>query len=119
MATVLVIEDNPDIRENMCELLDLAGYTSIYAQDGTGGIEAAARHLPDIILCDVLMPDIDGYEVFNRLKNNVATACIPFVFVTANAEKINMQTGLAMGARAYVRKPFDIDELLQTVASCL
>lgn len=119
MATVLIIEDCPDIRENVAEILLLQAYEVHAAADGPTGIEMANRLLPHLILCDVLMPGANGYDVFNTLKGNPATAAIPFIFLTANAEKSHMKAGLDMGASAYIRKPFEMEELLETVAGCL
>lgn len=83
MKTILVIEDNENLRENACELLELKGYSTIVAANGKFGIELAIEAKPDLILCDVRMPEMDGFEVINTLKANPATARIPFFFLTA------------------------------------
>lgn len=119
MATILVIEDNLEIRENITEILELESYTIISAINGKKGLELAKEKLPDLILCDIMMPEMNGYEVFNGLKEDVSTRSIPFVFVTASVEKKEIQAGFDMGAAGYIRKPFDNDELLQTIQTCL
>lgn len=119
MKTVLLIEDNLDIRENTCELLELSGYKVIFAADGKTGLALAKENKPDIILCDIVMPQANGYEVFTELKNDSGTANIPFIFLTASVEKKDIGIGLSMGARGYIRKPFEPEELFDTIASCL
>ena len=118
MRTVLLIEDNIDIRENTCELLELEGYKVIAAINGKSGIILAQERQPDIILCDIMMPEANGYEVFDALKNEPLTAGIPFIFLTASVEKKDVEAGFNMGARAYVRKPFDPTELFEAITSC-
>lgn len=119
MKTVLIIEDNRDIRENTTEMLELEGYNVIVAADGLTGFTMAKENKPDIILCDILMPEKDGYEVFVELKNDADTVQIPFVFFTASAEKSEVEKGLEMGAKGYIRKPFEAEELFETVERCL
>lgn len=119
MALILLIEDNLEIRENITEILELTGHEIVVAENGTDGIAAAKEKMPELILCDVLMPETNGYEVFNALKATDSTANIPFIFVTANAEKSEMQIGLKMGAHAYIRKPFEMEELLEAIDKCL
>lgn len=119
MKTILLIEDNNDIRENTCELLELEGYKVMLALDGKTGLILATEHLPDVILCDIMMPGADGYEVFNGLKANPATQAIPFIFLTASAEKKEVAAGLQMGASGYIRKPFEPKELFETIRQSL
>ncbi|HTK19505.1 MAG TPA: response regulator [Mucilaginibacter sp.] len=119
MKTILLIEDNNDIRENTCELLELEGYKVMLALDGKTGLILATEHLPDVILCDIMMPGADGYEVFNGLKANPATQTIPFIFLTASAEKKEVAVGLQMGASGYIRKPFEPKELFETIRQSL
>jgi CheY-like chemotaxis protein len=119
MATILLIEDNLEIRENITEILELEGYTILSAVNGRKGLTLARESLPDLILCDIMMPEMNGYEVFGSLKKEVSTADIPFIFVTASVEKKDIQVGLDMGAAGYIRKPFDNDELVKTIQSCL
>ena len=119
MKTILVIEDNKGIRENVCELLQLEGYKVIFAINGKEGLELAQKSIPDLILCDIWMPELSGYEVFNSLKTDEATIGIPFVFVTASADRREVEIGLNMGAHAYIRKPFQEQELFDTIKQCL
>jgi len=118
MKTILLIEDNDDIRENTCELLELEGHKVILALNGKSGLILATEHLPDLVLCDIMMPEADGYEVFNALKANAATRHIPFIFLTASAEKKDVAAGLQMGASGYIRKPFEPDELFEAIRLC-
>ncbi len=115
MALVLLIEDNLEIRENVTEILDLAGHDVFVAENGTTGLLLAAEKLPHLILCDILMPETNGYDVIKGLKENPDTSCIPFIFVTASAEKTDVMKGLGMGADGYIRKPFELEELLETI----
>ncbi|QEM02572.1 response regulator [Mucilaginibacter rubeus] len=118
MRTILLIEDNDDIRENTCELLELEGYKVISALNGERGMLLAAQRLPDLILCDIMMPGPDGYEVFNGLHANPLTANIPFIFLTASAETKEVAAGLKMGACGYIRKPFGPEELFEAINLC-
>ncbi len=115
MKTILVIEDNTDIRENTQELLELEGYRILTADNGKTGLMSAKENLPDLILCDIMMPELNGYDVFNGLKIHAPTANIPFIFITASAEKSEVETGLGMGAQGYIRKPFEPQELFDTI----
>ena len=115
MKTVLIIEDNQDIRENTAEILELLGLTVISADNGSRGISMAIDSRPDIILCDIMMPDLDGYEVIKQLKGNPVTAPIPFIYVTASGEKNEVKLAMDLGANGYVRKPFDAKELTQAI----
>ena len=119
MKIILLIEDNNDIRENTCEMLELAGYEIISTANGKNGVALAKEKKPDMILCDIMMPEMDGYEVFNGLRNDIKTIHIPFIFLTASAEKKEIALGIAMGAKGYICKPFKAQELFGTVASCL
>jgi CheY-like chemotaxis protein len=119
MKTVLIIEDNNDIRENTCEMLELRGYKVISANNGIVGLALAREIKPDIIFCDILMPESTGYEVFNGLKEDPSTASIPFIFLTASVEKSEVETGLGMGAKGYLSKPFEANELFAMIRKCL
>ncbi len=116
---VLVIEDNQQIMESTAEILELANYRVITARNGRIGVDLAQKNLPDIILCDVMMPDLDGYGVLYLLKKNKVTANIPFVFLTAKAERSDLRKGMDLGADDYLTKPFDDTELLNAVKSRL
>ncbi|MBB6130695.1 response regulator [Mucilaginibacter lappiensis] len=117
--TVLIIEDNNDIRENIFEILQLANYTVYEAQNGKTGVELAMKHKPDIILCDIMMPELDGYGVLYMLNKNPDTTNIPFIFLTARAERLDHRKGMEMGADDYLTKPFDDMELLNAIETRL
>jgi CheY-like chemotaxis protein len=118
-AKVLVIEDNYEILENTLEILELQGYNAIGARNGKEGIEKIFEHIPDIVLSDIMMPEADGYEVLNAMLSDPKTAKIPFVFLTASVERKDVQAGFDLGAKGYVRKPFELEELLETIRFCL
>ncbi|RWY53766.1 response regulator [Mucilaginibacter gilvus] len=119
MKKVLVIEDNNDIRENIIEILELAGYTVYNANNGKAGVELALKHQPDMILCDIMMPEMDGYGVLYILNKHIETSTIPFIFLTAKAEHLDLRKGMDLGADDYLTKPFDDMELLQSIESRL
>ena len=116
---ILIIEDNNDIRESTAEILMLADYDVMEAKNGKIGIELATTHVPDLILCDIMMPELDGYGVLYLLNKNPQTSSIPFIFLTAKAERIDMRKGMEMGADDYLTKPFDDVELLNAIESRL
>ncbi len=117
--SVLIIEDNQDIRESTAEILELADYIVFTAENGKKGVELAQVNLPDIILCDIMMPELDGYGVLYMLSKNEQTANIPFIFLTAKAEKADLRKGMQMGADDYLTKPFDDMELLTAIETRL
>jgi len=117
MKTILIIEDNNDIRESTAEILGLAGYTVHQAENGKQGVDLANQQKPDLILCDIMMPELDGYGVLYLLSKNVETASIPFIFLTAKAERVDFRKGMEMGADDYLTKPFDDIELLNAIES--
>ena len=119
MNTILIIEDNSDIRENLCEMLELKGYGVMVAANGKIGFELAKEKKSDIILCDILMPEMDGYNVFSGLKDNPDTMDIPFIFITGSTEKKEVEMGLGIGADGYISKPFDEVELFEKIDQCL
>jgi DNA-binding response OmpR family regulator len=119
MKKVLVIEDNQDIRENIVEILELAGYELHHADNGMKGVELALKHLPNIILCDIMMPELDGYGVLHMLHNHMETSSIPFIFLTAKAEYTDQRKGMDLGADDYLTKPFNGIELLNSIESRL
>ncbi len=116
---ILIIEDNLDIREGTEEILELAGYDVLAAENGKAGVELAQAHLPDLIICDIMMPELDGYGVLYLLGKNPETASIPFIFLTAKAERADLRKGMDMGADDYLTKPFDDIELLNAIESRL
>ncbi len=118
--TILIIEDNLEIREGTAEILALTGdYEILTAPDGRAGVDMAIRHRPDIILCDIMMPELDGYGVLYMLGKNELTADIPFIFLTAKSERADIRKAMEMGADDYLTKPFDDIELLNAIESRL
>lgn len=115
MKSVLVIDDNLDIRENTAEILELAGYKTFTAENGKKGVEVAQREKPDVIVCDIMMPELDGYGVLHLLKKNPETEHIPFLFLTAKTERGDFRKGMEMGADDYITKPFEDIELLNAI----
>jgi len=115
MKTILVIDDHNQIRENIVEILSLAGYNAFGAEHGKQGVEKAIREKPDLIICDIMMPELDGYGVLHLLKKNPDTEHIPFIFLTAKAERKDFRKGMEMGADDYISKPFDDIELLNAI----
>ena len=116
---VLIIEDNTDIRENIVEILGLAGYTVFAAANGKTGVDLALKNLPDIILCDIMMPELDGYGVLYLINKNPELSAVPFIFLTAKAERVDFRKGMEMGADDYLTKPFDDMELLTAIETRL
>lgn len=116
---ILVIEDNQDVRENLIEILELSNFTVLAAEDGLKGVEIAQTQIPDLILCDVMMPKLDGFGVLNILGKRPDTSGIPFVFLTAKAERSDFRRGMNLGADDYVTKPFYKDELLSVIETRL
>ncbi|MEL6559397.1 MAG: response regulator [Bacteroidota bacterium] len=113
--TILVIEDNDEMRDNICELLELSNYNVHDAGNGKNGVKEALSVKPDIIICDIMMPGLDGYEVLYMLSKNPDTASIPFIFLTAKAEKEDFRKGMDMGADDYLTKPFEEIDLLSAI----
>ncbi len=112
---ILLIEDNKAVRENTAEILELAGYTVTAAEDGKKGVDLALKEPPDIIICDIMMPVLDGYGVLHLLNKNANTSGIPFIFLTAKAERTDFRKGMEMGADDYITKPFEEIELLNAI----
>lgn len=119
MKTILIIEDNPDVRENAAEIMELANYRVLQAENGKTGVEIAQKMKPDLIICDIMMPVLDGYGVIHLLNKNLDTAAIPFIFLTAKSERSDFRKGMEMGADDYLTKPFDDVELLKAIESRL
>ncbi|MFT4759589.1 MAG: DNA-binding response OmpR family regulator [Saprospiraceae bacterium] len=116
---ILIIEDNLEVREVLKEVLEFSGYKVATAEDGMIGVQNALTSPPDLIICDVMMPKLDGYGVLNILGKKPATADIPFIFLTAKAEKADLRRGMNLGADDYISKPFYKDELLQVIEARL
>lgn len=114
-AKILVIEDNKDVRENLEELLTLSGYTVFTAENGKAGTSQALELSPDLILCDIMMPEMDGFGVLRILSNHPSTMDIPFIFLTAKTEKEDFRKGMGLGADDYITKPYDDVQLLDTI----
>ncbi len=116
---ILVIEDTESLREDILEIIECLHFEAIGAENGMIGVQLAEEHLPDLIICDVMMPKLDGYGVFKSLKNNQKTARIPFIFLTAKADKKDIRQGMNLGADDYLTKPFSIDDLQDAIQARL
>ncbi|MBX3013646.1 MAG: response regulator [Caldilineaceae bacterium] len=119
MAKVLVVEDEAVLREALADWLVLEGHAALCAHDGQAGVESATLHLPDLILCDIMMPRLNGYEVFRTLHADQLTAGIPFVFMSARVTPEDIRLGLDLGADGYITKPFTRLELLTAIQKFL
>lgn len=119
MKTILLIEDTIEILENLKEYLELKGFKILTASNGQKGIDVANDEIPDLIICDVLMQEMDGYEVLRMISGSLLTYKIPFIFSTSISEKINRTESLRLGADDYLIKPFDMDTLLKQVNKCI
>ncbi len=115
MKKILLIEDNDDIRDNTAEILELANYEVHVAENGKRGVEKALEFLPDLIICDIMMPELDGYGVLHAIQRNEAIKNTPFIFLTAKTERSDFRKGMESGADDYITKPFDGTELLNAV----
>ncbi|MEO9005433.1 MAG: response regulator [Ginsengibacter sp.] len=119
MKKILLIDDSDDLRENTAEILELANYKVFTAENGKLGVEAALREDPDLIICDIMMPELDGYGVLHLLQKNLSTRHKPFIFLTAKTEHKDLRKGMESGADDYITKPFTGIELLSAVESRL
>lgn len=119
MKTLLLIEDNQEIRENTAEILELSMYKVVTAPNGKEGVEKAMEHKPDLIICDIMMPVLDGYGVLHAIHRNDQLKNIPFIFLTAKSERADFRKGMELGADDYITKPFDGAELLNAIDSRL
>lgn len=115
MKKILVVEDERVLQKNIIKILRLEGFEVIGADDGVSGVTCARQESPDLIVCDVMMPEMDGYQVLQTLQEDVDTALIPFIFLTAKTDRSDMRQGFEMGADDYLVKPFDADELLRAI----
>lgn len=116
---ILVIEDEQHIRETITDILDYAEYDYREARNGLEGVTIATEYLPDLVICDIMMPEMDGYAVLIELQANTSTALTPFIFLTARASHEDIRKGMAMGADDYLTKPFTADELLEAIQTRL
>lgn len=119
MPTILIIDDNSVERQTVQHSLQKAGYTALAAADGAAGIEMAKEHLPDLIICDVNMPGLSGFDTLKMLKEDAKTQGIPFVFLTGSVEAMAGKLGRHLGAEEYIEKPFSFSKLLAIVSSSL
>ena len=119
MYSILIIEDDPSICSNMELILRMEGFDVRSATDGVSGLESVCEKRPDLVLCDILMPEMDGYGVLDALKNEGTLTDIPFIFVTALGERADLRRGMSAGADDYLSKPFTADELVTAVTGRL
>lgn len=116
---ILLIEDNAELADNISSILELAHYNVTYARNGKIGVDLAQKNCPDLILCDIMMPELDGYGVLHILNKDIDTASIPFIFLTAKSDKADFRSGMNQGADDYIAKPFDGVDLLRVVETRL
>jgi two-component system, sensor histidine kinase and response regulator len=119
MTTILAIEDETKIRENIQEILELEGFDVLTAENGKIGVQLAREHHPDLIICDVMMPELDGYDVLIALRQDPNTLKIPFIFLSAKATKADFRKGMSLGADDYLTKPFTPRELREAISTRL
>jgi two-component system alkaline phosphatase synthesis response regulator PhoP len=115
MTRILIIEDEIQIRNNLEQILQLSGYETVTAENGLIGVELAIAHPPDLILCDIMLPELDGYGVLAALRQEKSTFAIPLIFLTAKAEFKDLRQGMELGADDYLTKPFEQSELLRAI----
>jgi DNA-binding NarL/FixJ family response regulator len=119
MTTILLIEDHTPLRENLREMLTLEGFRVLAAANGREGLQLAAQHAPALILCDIMMPGLDGHAVLERLRSDAATKAIPFIFLTAKGTPPDIRAGMNLGADDYLPKPVSRNDLLKAVRTRL
>jgi len=119
MKKILVIQYSDSVRANIVDLLNMENFVPIEAENGFVGVELAQKVAPDLIICDLLLPQLDGYGVLSALRQTVATATIPFVFLTCMLTQEDWQKGIFLGANDYLLKPFNIQKLLNTINALL
>lgn len=119
MIKILVIEDQPQMRKNICLILEMENFHAVSADNGRAGLDMIHQERPDLVLCDVTMPVMDGQEVLEELRANPATATLPFIFLTANSEKTDVRRGMNLGADDYLTKPVAREDLLAAVKTRL
>jgi len=116
MSKILIIEDEIFTRNMFQDCLEAEGFQTFGAEDGLAGVELVRQHLPHLVLCDILMPKLDGYAILKQLRQVTTTATIPFVFITAKTEKADRRRGMSLGADDYLTKPSTVEELLEVVS---
>lgn len=119
MTTILVIEDQAPLRDNLLELLTEEGFDAVGFERGYAGMTWARDHIPDVIICDIMMPDLDGYNVLSELNRHPEMATVGFIFLTAKADRDSKNEGMELGADVYLTKPFRPGEVLKAIADCL
>ena len=119
MGKILVIEDEEALRHTILDLLEMENHQAVAAENGLSGLSLTRKEQPDLVICDVMMPELDGYDVLKSLRADVATAKLPFLLLSAKATKADLGYGLSLGATAYLTKPFTLTELLEVINSCL
>ncbi|HJW16948.1 MAG TPA: response regulator [Flavisolibacter sp.] len=119
MKKILVVEDNLDIRDNTAEILEMANYRVYTAENGLKGVESAIANKPDLIICDIMMPELDGYGVLHVIQHNPELKSIPFIFLSAKTEPSEVRKGMGLGADDYIPKPFTATDLLNAIESRL
>ena len=119
MKKILVIEDAQSLRRDILEMLRFEGYDVVGAEDGLVGVDRAREEMPDLIICDIMMPGRDGYGVLEELRRDPLTTSIPFIFLTARTDRVDVRQGMELGADDYLTKPFTASELLATVTTRL
>jgi DNA-binding NarL/FixJ family response regulator len=117
MKTILVIEDQPQMRRNLQTILEMEGFNVLVAEHGRAGLDLALEEVPDLILCDIMMPELDGYAVLQALRRHPVTATLPFIFLTARGEKADFRAGMNLGADDYLTKPVAKADLLAALTA--
>lgn len=119
MNTILLIEDHASLRRNIAQILTIEGYRVLTAADGAAGIELLRADKPDLILCDIMLPGIGGYEILARIRADAATAALPFIFLTAKGDMPALRQGMNLGADDYLAKPVDASDLVDAIRTRL
>ena len=119
MATIVLVEDNRTVCENTAEILEMEGYTVITASDGKKGFQKIMDLLPDLVICDILMPEMDGLELVGKLGLHSELKTIPVIFYSAKAEKKDIKRAMDLGAYDYIVKPSDLNDLLASIRKCM
>ncbi|WP_281542234.1 response regulator transcription factor [Maribacter aestuarii] len=119
MTSIVLVEDNPTICENTAEILEMEGYTVITARNGKEGFQKIKANRPDIIICDVLMPEMNGLDLLAKLGLDSELKTIPFIFYSAKSERKDVQQGMDLGAYDYIVKPSDLGDLLASIQKCI
>ena len=119
MTTIVLIEDNSSLRRNIAQILEIEGYRVLAASDGASGLQQVRESVPDLILCDIMMPGMNGYEVLAGVRARPATSSVPLIFLTAKGDMTDLRRGMSLGADDYLAKPVDSTELLDAVRTRL